>query len=442
VESAQAQPGPWATELDLCRAWTQLPRSVRLLTRDGRAIDLIHLGTWTHGLGPDFRDALVSIDNGPVQSGSIELHLRSRGWVDHGHHLDPAYNSVILHVVGQFDAVDIRRADGRLIPTLLLNVDITGPATRPIDWSLVGGTTCAPSLAADDPETIRAIAGRLGDARMNDRVALVEADLALAPPDAVFYRWLMDAFGYSRNQAAMAAVVERAPWNVVASVCQQGRNTFASVSALLLGAGGYLPLSDTERDRAGLDPTVAADIERKWHQARKRLAIEAIPPTTWELARLRPANHPALRLVQAASLVASADGQPAGVLLDCIRDRRDPTSEIAELVGRNLGLRIGDDRARAIVINVVLPFGYAMSSHTGDQELAACAAELWEALPGAESNERTRRATRQITGDIGIRRQVARIQQGLIHLDRTLCGPRRCYECPIAAAVLIDGPKG
>jgi hypothetical protein len=35
----------------------------------------------------------------------------------------------------------------------------------------------------------------------------------------------------------------------------------------------------------------------------------------------------------------------------------------------------------------------------------------------------------------------ARGGQGLIHLDAALCAPRRCYECPIARAVIAADPS-
>jgi hypothetical protein len=37
-----------------------------------------------------------------------------------------------------------------------------------------------------------------------------------------------------------------------------------------------------------------------------------------------------------------------------------------------------------------------------------------------------------------MRRLGARLQQGLIHLDQSLCAPRRCFECPIAAVVVRE----
>ncbi|HEU5434067.1 MAG TPA: hypothetical protein VFU81_20525, partial [Thermomicrobiales bacterium] len=60
----------------------------------------------------------------------------------------------------------------------------------------------------------------------------------------------------------------------------------------------------------------------------------------------------------------------------------------------------------------------------------------WERLPGLEANERTRRALRQVAGAARIPGLGARGGQGLMHLDVTLCAPRRCFECPIARVVI------
>ena len=71
-------------------------------------------------------------------------------------------------------------------------------------------------------------------------------------------------------------------------------------------------------------------------------------------------------------------------------------------------------------------------------ELTDAAALAWERLPAAEPNEVTRRAQRQIAGAARLPGLSARGQQGLLHLDSTLCAPRRCYECPIAHRVLAE----
>ena len=75
--------------------------------------------------GPDFRDALILFDGRELRAGSVEIHLRTRGWGDHGHHLDPAYDTVVLHLVGQHDGTETRRLNGAIVPVVVI-----GPVDR------------------------------------------------------------------------------------------------------------------------------------------------------------------------------------------------------------------------------------------------------------------------------------------------------------------------
>ena len=87
---------PHPVERDLAAAWNDGLFRGRFALSDGRAVEVVHRGTWTHGFGPDFRDAMIVIDGRDLVAGSIELHLRSGGWRAHGHHLDPRYNEVLV----------------------------------------------------------------------------------------------------------------------------------------------------------------------------------------------------------------------------------------------------------------------------------------------------------------------------------------------------------
>lgn len=418
-------------EIDLCRAWTRLPRSLPLTTTDGRQVDVIHLGTWTHGFGPDFREAIISIANGPSLTGSIEIHLRSRGWIEHRHHLDARYNDVVLHVVGQDDAVETRRADGMLVPVVVLDMAIVAAAATEIDWALVGGDVCAESMAKDNPSRLREAIGALGDLRMTNRAARLEADLENAPPDEVLYREILAALGYAQNRDQMRELGSVVPWPVLAGAIDDSRRL-----ALLLGAAGFLPLSDVELGMVGLNPEFGRIIAATWQSESRTWSIDPLPASTWALARIRPQNHPLRRLVQFGSLLASTDGRLANELLLPVREEVDPADRILELVNRAGVPPLGRDRARTIATNVVIPFAFAWAGMTGDRALADSASTLWGGLRAGEANERTRAGVRQVAGEVGLGRLTERHMQGLIHLTTALCEPRRCYECPVARLVL------
>ena len=68
--------------------------------RGGPPLRVHFAGRWNHGPGPDFRGAILLDATGRARRGDVELHHRPAGWRSHGHHRDPAYARVLLHVVG------------------------------------------------------------------------------------------------------------------------------------------------------------------------------------------------------------------------------------------------------------------------------------------------------------------------------------------------------
>lgn len=89
-----------------------------LTTVDGIRVSVIDQGRINTGPGPDFFNAKVMI-GGRLWAGDVEIHVRASDWHRHGHDSDPAYDSVILHVVDRDDTM-IRRRNGETIPQLAL----------------------------------------------------------------------------------------------------------------------------------------------------------------------------------------------------------------------------------------------------------------------------------------------------------------------------------
>ena len=97
-------PAPWApgrpSERALSTLWRRSPSlSEGLTTQDGRRLRVLYAGRSNPREGPDFLDARLAAESGEVITGDVELHVRAPDWYSHGHHLDPNYNGVVLHVV-------------------------------------------------------------------------------------------------------------------------------------------------------------------------------------------------------------------------------------------------------------------------------------------------------------------------------------------------------
>ena len=431
-------------EIALSAAWQAQRFTGPLRTVDGRTVEIVHRGTWTHGFGPDFRDAMILLDGRELRAGSVEVHLRTGAWTAHGHHLDERYDDVVLHAVLRHDGSETRRSDGAIVPVVALETFLAEPlgavAPATADWGRFGQETCAPALARRRPDRIRAILWRLGDARIAAKTARLEARLTAEPPAEVLYQEVWDGLGFSANRVPMRALATLLPLAALeaalATVSPEQRLPLAR--GLLFGAAGFLPFSPVDATAARLEPRETHAAEALWARHGAAWHAHRLPPTTWTRARVRPANHPAARLAAGAALLAAAPGGLLTALLTPVRAGGDPVAALRDLSAQDGQGGLGLDRATGLVANAVLPFAFALAEHAGDQDLADGAAAAWERLPAAEPNEVTRRAQRQVAGDARLPGLGARGQQGLIHLDAALCAPRRCFECPVAHAVVAD----
>lgn len=427
-------------EIALSAAWHQGQVSDHLVTTDGESIQIVHRGTWTHGLGPDFADALLLVNERDLRSGSVEMHLETRDWAGHGHHLDPAYNSVVLHVVARHDGSPTRRSDGRLVPVVEVSLpDIKHLPLAVLDWGRVGGAVCASRTAKSSPATLREILFTLGDTRLSARSAQIEAALLEVPPAEVLWQSILGGLGFSRNQAPMRQLGEKLPLAALseAILTRPSERQFHAALGLLLGVAGFLPLSPGEANLIKLDMKEIDEVESAWRVMGSPWHGDCLTASSWDRARIRPANHPIPRLHAASALAYNAP-QEGGLVaaVQSVLRSEDPVAQLCSLtqMGRMPG--IGKDRAIEILASGILPVLFAIGSHTGDDALVEMAARNWEKLPAPTATSVTKRALKQVCGATPLRGLGARGAQGLIHLDTALCLPRRCFECPIAAAEL------
>lgn len=431
-------------ELALSAAWHgALVSSVSTVA--GEQIEVVFAGHWTHGFGPDFADAMLVFPDGTLATGAVEIHQHTGEWTAHGHHLDPRYNDVILHVVAQHDGTETRRADGALVPVALMPV--SAAQARQIDrrlpaiWDRLGGAVCAEELTARQPGVVRDILHRLGDERLGQRVAIWESDLTRDPPADALHRGWFDALGFSENRVPMRALAAMLPSARLARLLQPASldERATAAAALLLGPGGFLPLSPADAAVAHLSPAMVSAVEQQWDRLRNELdSGPPLVPTAWQRARVRPANHPALRLIQAATVLACTHGDLLSLVIESLRQEIHLPDAMHDASSSASHPPIGKDRAIAMTATVFIPFALAYAHHTGDTGLLDRASAAWERLPAAGRSRPVTRALRQVAGQARLTGLGERGQQGLLLLDRALCTPRRCFECPIAQAVIAD----
>jgi hypothetical protein len=429
-------------EILLAQIWNSQWFHQPLRTGDGREVRIVYPGVWTHGFGPDFTGAMLELD-GRMLQGDIEIDLSVSGWRDHGHDRNPAFDSVILHVVTCDDAVDQTRSSaGNLIPRVNLLDFLRGPldefpqtpGLRPL--GAIGFETCAGGPAMARPDLIRGVWERAGDRRMHERVSAISGELACHPPAQVLYTRLLDALGYTRNRAPMTELAARLPYEQLGNRladCHTGTRVRRS-AALLLGTAGFLPLSPRDALAGNLEPRQVQRIERLWTEMGEPWFGITVAPGFWTLARSRPASHPVRRLLAMAVLLGKRDDGLVESVVSLLSGEHPLRALRGWLVEDNPYL--GTDHAHEIIVNVLLPFAIAYGDEANQPDIVDAAADIWQSLPAGRGNVVTRRTLRQICGDAEVKPGSARAEQGLIHINRQGCSQMRCYECPIAHLAL------
>ena len=388
------------SESELARLWqSRGMRNRELLTARGERLRVLHPGRRRGSGGPDFHHAVVLAGARELR-GDVELHVRSSGWHAHGHHRDPNYNGVVLHVVLWDDeGRDTVLQNGTAVPVLPLHPYLA--STGAPSLLAAAHEPCHDAAARLGEGTVAALLDRAGDERFRSKARLFRSELAAADCDQVLYQGLMRALGYSRNSHSFEELARRVP-----------------VAAL----------RQTAQDAGPASP----------EEALQRALTREARLITWRVSGVRPANSPQRRLTAAARLLARwlASGGLAQGLLHAVAETDATASrnglEQHLMVSQDDGAAlIGRGRAREMVVNILLPFSFAVAGRK--TKLGRHALQLYHAYPSLEQNHITRQMAQQVNLGPGLL-DSARRQQGLLHLYHNLCLERRCSTCPLTPA--------
>jgi hypothetical protein len=345
--------------------------------------------------GPDYQDAILSVEGRRLLTGDVEFHVNAGDWYRHGHHLNTKYNRVILHVVWTEDTSETRRHDGEKIAVLVLERN-THPLPRFATRPLVPHP-CVDSFARLPTDLLLSEVRRLGVRRFEDRSNRFSADLAIEEADQVAYGALFEGLGFASNRRTFAELADAVPYAWLQSLPLEQR-----LASLL--------------DAARLSPS--APISPPAH----------LPAGSWRLTRLRPANHPARRLQGIVQLLARLTPSLAASLADAVAGACRPIDLRKALIVKDRDdAFIGPGRADELAVSVVLPFVSALVP-SDDR-----ARRLFELYPSPPSNRWTRHMLGlfQSAGHTLPKVHTAQEQQGLHHLYHTFCRPENSGACPV-----------
>lgn len=453
-----------AREGFLYHLWVERQFAPRaLVTIDGRAVDILEKGERNYDAGPDFLNALLRIDS-ELQRGDVEIHPIAGDWYAHGHHRDARYNNVILHVVTLDCPKAFRtiRANGTLVPTLNLDEFLEKSAEElEIETDIQTTSEMHCTLSRQDQESIRVIVEKSGEQRFRIKSSRFSERRVSESWDQLLYQAFLESLGYSKNQIPFRQLAASLPvetlwnyiWNDPPERAQQ------KCEAYLFGAAGLLP-SQRRESEAGLSSSTRSyigEVEKLWLDFPLRPKLNIQKPEAWQFFRLRPVNFPTRRIAAAAALAhrfmeEGFVGAFEKIALDIGLMPQGITSELEalltlsgngfwsthydfvdhELPNAKSMLLLGKERARDMVINVVLPALKAYALEASDGRLETAVHAIYARYPAASSNELTRRMCRRLFDTPQMTSVIngARMQQGLLHLYKQMCANNTvCRVC-------------
>lgn len=404
-----------------------------LATVGGEKISIVDPGTLNRDSGPDFFNAKINI-GGKMWAGDVEIHVRATDWHRHGHDGDPAYDSVVLHVVDRDDGM-IRRSNGEVIPQMVMKCapEFHRRYSELVDRSDID-LPCASLLSAFSSlhrtDWITALAYERLYAKADHVLELL--DSYTGDWEQVIYVVLARSLGFGKNSDAMERLARSVPLHFL----RKHADSQLAIEALFFGQSGFLEsVSDA-------DPYVV-QLKREYGFLAGKFSLRKPESLGWKMGRMRPHNQPHRRIATLASMVVGDFRIVAKLLkmqspeeaIDYFRSPIDgywashltfgvPSSRPCEAMSRS--------SAMIIVINTVAPLFVAYGCSHGDDSLISRAIDWLHQLP-AEGN-----SVMAMFERAGLPARDAFTSQGLLQLRRAYCEPHRCLYCRFGHTLLAQ----
>ena len=377
-----------------------------LTTSDGQEIEVIDPGLHNHDQGPDFFNAKIRL-GGTLWAGNIEVHLRSSDWYRHSHDSDPAYNSVILHVVGEIDG-EVKNAEGKTLPQVQLDI----PQSIRQSYEELCRTEDYPRCHRIIPSVPTMKVHQWMDAllveRLKERSELVaeRANRTGGDWERATFVTLSRSFGFGLNGDAF----ERWAMRIPLQAAGKHRDNLFQIEALFLGMAGLI--DEVQAERSGKEVQL---LQQEFAYLKHKFSLgEPMQRSDWRFLRTRPKNFPFIRILQIAELYHSGKTQMSKLL---------EAKSIEELQGCLTVKGTTANSRRLLIINTVVPLLFAYGRHIGDEDICMRAIRLLEELP-AENNYILRQWQA-----CGLTFSTAADSQALIQLKRQYCDRIDCLRC-------------
>ncbi|MBQ9705183.1 MAG: DUF2851 family protein [Paludibacteraceae bacterium] len=392
-------------------------------TTDGREVEVVDVGLHNMDAGPDFFNAKLRI-GGVMWAGNVEIHVLSSDWYRHGHDTDPAYDSVVLHVVKRADR-EVYNSRGEAV----VQCELRYPeAEHQLERLLQDRQelcrmrlTADPSLLTDDWKR-----SLLRD-RMRRKTEAIDQLLELTRNnwEEAFYITLAHNFGFHTNGLPFELTARQTPL----AFLLKHRNSLFQLEAMLFGQSGLLTETAATDD-------YSRRLLAEYRFLQQKFSLVPIDGSRWKMLRMRPRNFPHVRIAQFAALLHQSEFLFSQVVqetgLKQLRSLFDAEPSDYWQTHYRFGAQaplsvktLGKTAVDLLLVNTVAPYQNAWAATRSNRAGQEGAFALLEAIP-AERNHITDRWRL-----LGLTVRTAADSQAYIQLYEHYCLVNRCSGCDV-----------
>lgn len=395
-----------------------------LKTTTGEKLEIIFPGQLNTNQGPDFSQARIKIEE-TILVGSIELHLRTSQWNEHGHSKDPNYKNVVLHVVFEDDeplsSLPVLELQSRISNLLLDRYSALMNSSYFIP--------CGQSVSQVKEITWLSWKERLLAERLTRKSTVVLKFLEESNGhwEEAFWWLLARSFGMKVNCDAFESMARSISINILG----KHKNQIHQLEALLFGQAGLL-----DKNFAEEYPKL---LQREYAFLRKKYGLTTVHCPI-QFLRMRPGNFPTIRLAELAALIQNSAHLFSRILeiekVSELRKLFDITANdywhyhyrfdrASAFKKKTIGVNAVDN----VIINTIVPVVFSYGAfHKEDNYKSKAVRWLEELEP--EVNFISKGFT-----SLGLRNKSAFDSQAFIELKTEYCDHKSCLRCAVGNTV-------
>ena len=431
------------SEKFLYHIWDAQHLKKKLQTISGKSLKIMFQGQWNTDAGPDFKNAIIQFE-GEVLRGDVEAHLETHDWNSHHHHEDKNYNNVILHIVfkhnGQYPFTVSENGEKIEILELqnYLDKNITKLLKEHKHKKFVVEDKFCSFFAGLDNESLQLLLLKSGSERLEKKIKRFGAELFFSDFNQLFMQGLFESLGYSKNKFQMLQLALKFPYSKLKEFYRNGM-TKDELLTLWLCSSDLI---------SHLPKTFPREFVSKWKELYQKQGFsKEIFDLDWKLFRIRPINHPAVRILQIIDLIYENLENPLFNNVLKVFSFTDKKIKMNKFKGRIYSLlqvkgdessysflpekyQIGKSRVDIIIINILIPLAILYARKMSYSELDNVAKKVYQEFHGLPGNFITQFMERFM--DDTQRKIVSKkaiYQQGILKLYFDFCQHHNCEMC-------------